>query len=124
VRRIAGPRGDERRWRRRRAGPWTLRDSQGNEVGKGETRLGSLGGFDLLVKLPPTMNLGQAVLQLEAVGGPLAGQHAHGFQVQEFRRPEFEVKAAASEGPFLVGGAVTVTVAPPTTRAGRCPGPR
>ncbi|MBV9957942.1 MAG: hypothetical protein JO360_05945, partial [Acidobacteria bacterium] len=34
----------------------------------------------------------------------------HQFQVQEFRRPEFEVTAEASEGPHFVGGDATATV--------------
>ena len=35
---------------------------------------------------------------------------AHNFQIQEFRRPEFEVSAQPSPGPFLVGGGGDVTV--------------
>ena len=69
------------------------------------------------------MNLGGAQLRLEARGGALGGQqHAHAFEVQEFRRPEFEVKAAASEGPFLVGGAATVTVTAAYYAGGALPG--
>jgi uncharacterized protein YfaS (alpha-2-macroglobulin family) len=102
---------------------WTLRDSRANEVAKGEARLSRLGGFDLTLKLPTTMNLGAAVLQLEARGAPLEGrQHAHVFQVQEFRRPEFEVKAEASEGPHLVGGTATVTVSAAYYAGGALPG--
>ena len=36
-------------------------------------------------------------------------EHVHQFQVQEFRRPEFEVTATASEGPHFVGNSATVT---------------
>ena len=35
--------------------------------------------------------------------------HAHQFQVQEFRRPEFEVTATASDGPHFVGNSATAT---------------
>ncbi|HUL76201.1 MAG TPA: alpha-2-macroglobulin family protein [Vicinamibacteria bacterium] len=124
VRRIgAGPRGDvEPLPPSAEALAWALRDAQGNEVGRGEARLGRLGGFDLAVKLPATMNLGSAVLRLEAAAGPLAGSHDHRFQVQEFRRPEFEVKAGASEGPFLVGGTATVTVSASYYSGGALPG--
>jgi len=102
---------------------WTLRDSQGNEVGKGDARVSRFGGFDLALKLPPTMNLGAAVLQLDAAGTALPGsQHTHGFQVQEFRRPEFEVKAQASEGPHVVGGAATVAVSAAYYAGGALPG--
>ncbi|HKP85216.1 MAG TPA: Ig-like domain-containing protein, partial [Blastocatellia bacterium] len=79
---------------------YTLRDSRGNEVLKGAADLNMLGGFDTAFKLPPTMNLGHASLmfQSEGVNAPLAGlNHTHQFQVQEFRRPEFEVTATASE---------------------------
>ena len=95
----AGPQGDVRP-AEVREGDYTLRDSQGNEVAKGSVAFDALGGFDLALSLPATMNLGTASLLITAGG---AGHH-HAFQVQEFRRPEFEVTATASEGPHLVGG--------------------
>jgi uncharacterized protein YfaS (alpha-2-macroglobulin family) len=125
VRRIgAGPRGDvEALPAEVNRLSWTLRDSQGNETAKGEAGVSGLGGFDLALELPSTMNLGTAVLQLEAVGSTLAGrQHAHTFEVQEFRRPEFEVKAAAGEGPFFVGDAATVAVRAAYYAGGALPG--
>ncbi|MBC7929279.1 MAG: Ig-like domain-containing protein, partial [Rubrivivax sp.] len=93
---------------------YTLHDSRGNEVTKGTARVNALGGFDLKLKLPPTMNLGDANLRLEAQGLKIAAsgqQHQHGFQVQEFRRPEFEVSAKTDEGPYFVGGHAQATVA-------------
>ncbi|HXK10111.1 MAG TPA: alpha-2-macroglobulin family protein [Vicinamibacteria bacterium] len=124
VRRIgAGPRGDvEALPPPAGAVAWTLRDAQGNEVGKGEAPLARLGSFDLSLKLPATMNLGRAVLHLEAGPASLAGSHDHRFEVQEFRRPEFEVKAAAGAGPFLVGGAATVTISASYYSGGGLPG--
>jgi alpha-2-macroglobulin len=94
---------------------YTLRDSQGNEVTKGSARLNAWGAFDLSVKLPPTMNLGHTQVRLvaDALPGPAgeAGrEHDHGFEVQEFRRPEFEVTAEAGAGPHLVGGSADATV--------------
>ncbi|MCA1619216.1 MAG: hypothetical protein LC795_07875 [Acidobacteria bacterium] len=92
---------------------YTLRDSRGNEVLKGAAPLNALGGFDTKLKLPPTMNLGGAHLQFQAEGAQvLAGnrQHQHAIQVQEFRRPEFEVSAKAGEGPHFVGGHAQATV--------------
>ena len=78
---------------------WTLRDSQGNETGKGEASVTRTGGFDLAVKLPTAMNLGPATLQfdVQGMGLPANYTYTHPFQVQEFRRPEFEVKAQASD---------------------------
>ena len=92
---------------------YVLKDSRGNDVLKGSARVNTLGGFDAAFKLPPVMNLGESYLQLEASqGGPESGrEHSHQIQVQEFRRPEFEVTAAASEGPHFVGADADVTVA-------------
>ncbi|MDQ3688329.1 MAG: MG2 domain-containing protein, partial [Acidobacteriota bacterium] len=92
---------------------YTLQDSRGNEITKGVAQLNALGGFDTKFKLPPTMNLGGASLNLEAQGGnktTVGRQHHHNFQVQEFRRPEFEVTTTASDGPHFVKGHAGVTV--------------
>ena len=56
-----GPRGDvEPLPASLRSLAWTLRDSQGNESAKGRAALDAGGGFDLALKLPPTLNLGTA----------------------------------------------------------------
>lgn len=105
---------------------YRLHDSQGNEVHKGVTAVGPAGGFDLTFDLPSGMNLGHAQLVLEAVKGAGAAginsTHAHSVQVQEFRRPEFEVSASASEGPHLVRQSATVTVAANYYAGGPLPG--
>ncbi len=92
---------------------YALKDSRGNEILKGNAAINALGGFDTAFKLPPTMNLGYASLELVAQGGKGAGagsEYGHQLQVQEFRRPEFEVTASASEGPHFVGGSADATV--------------
>ncbi|MBV8858151.1 MAG: hypothetical protein JOZ02_14565 [Acidobacteria bacterium] len=96
---------------------YTLRDSRGNEVLKDVVRLNALGGFDTKLKLPPTMNLGAAQVYFQAIGGesntpqaPAGREHFHQLQVQEFRRPEFEVSAKSDEGPHFVGGHAQATV--------------
>ncbi|HEX8174881.1 MAG TPA: Ig-like domain-containing protein [Pyrinomonadaceae bacterium] len=92
---------------------YTLSDSRGNEIAKGTLRLNALGGFDTKLKLPATMNLGHAQLNFVAEGGRLdvANRiYSHSFQVQEFRRPEFEVNTKASEGPLFIGQHATTTV--------------
>lgn len=90
---------------------FALRDAQGNEVAHGERELGALGGFDLRLKLPETMNLGAAVLSLDTLlAGVQQAQHVETLQVQEFRRPEFEVSASASAGPHVVGGGADLSV--------------
>ncbi len=88
-----------------------VRDSQGNEVLKGSAVINSLGGFDTKFKLPPTMNLGYTYVQLNADQASISGGSTqHYIQVQEFRRPEFEVNAQANEGPFFVKGFAETTV--------------
>ena len=90
---------------------YVLRDSRGNEAAKGTAPVGVSGGFDLTLALPATMNLGPAALELSTTApglGPIT--HGHTIQVQEFRRPEFEVGAQASPGPHFVGGEAVATV--------------
>lgn len=87
---------------------YVLKDSQDNEITKGTTRLNALAGFDLKLKLTPTMNLGRALLEFKLE--PDGGEHTHVFQVQEFRRPEFEIKIDASEAPHFVGAHATVAM--------------
>src|SRR3954467_6997915 len=81
---------------------FTLADSRGNEVTKGELGINALGGFDTVLKLPAGMNLGNANVTLDLQGTSLGSpRYAHSFQVQEFRRPEYEVTAQTPDGPFF-----------------------
>ncbi|MEM7160650.1 MAG: alpha-2-macroglobulin family protein [Myxococcota bacterium] len=102
VRRIAGA---------HRTIDYRVTDSQGNEVTKGELKLNAWGAFDVTVDLPDTMNLGYAYLQMTLRGSARPGKmQAHGFRVEEFRRPEYEVKTRISEGPHVVGDHAVSTV--------------
>ena len=89
---------------------YRLLDSRGNEVCKGKTTVGALGGFHLELELPKTLNLGQQKLELRADNGQAFN---HLFQVEEFRRPEFEVTASSTPASVLVGehSLVTATAA-------------
>jgi uncharacterized protein YfaS (alpha-2-macroglobulin family) len=80
---------------------------------KGTARVNAMGGFDAAFKLPPTINLGHAYMMLKAEGDLRTQgiESHHHFRVQEFRRPEYEVKTTASEGPYFVGRHATLTVA-------------
>lgn len=101
---------------------WVLHDSQGNEVLKGSQPVSALGGWDAAFTLPPTMNLGSSWMQLWAEGGNLGSGFNHVIEVQEFRRPEFEVSASASAGPVLVGDHASLTVAANYYSGGPLPG--
>ena len=91
---------------------YKVRGPRGNEFAKGELNLSELGGFHLSFRLPLEVNLGYANVSFAFLGvaGRSPGRHGHGFQVQEFRRPEFEVKAEKSPGPHIVLGQATATV--------------
>ncbi|MBV9928539.1 MAG: hypothetical protein JOZ96_26220 [Acidobacteria bacterium] len=86
---------------------YVLKDSRDNEVAKGSAKLSALAGFDFKLRLPPTMNLGGASLELKLHSTEQSFTHT--FQVMEFRRPEFELEARTSEAPHFVGSAATVT---------------
>lgn len=93
---------------------YKVNDESENEISKGELTLNLFGGFNTVFKLPPTMNLGIGTVEFEAIDGDakLGGRNSqHQFQVQEFRRPEFEVTAKTeSEGPLFVGGHADISV--------------
>ncbi|HSE98624.1 MAG TPA: MG2 domain-containing protein, partial [Blastocatellia bacterium] len=92
---------------------YALKDSRGNEILKGNAPINAMGGFNTVVKLPPTLNLGYTNLEFNAHGGNanVTGlSYQHTIQVQEFRRPEFEVTAQTTEGPHFLGGSATSSV--------------
>jgi hypothetical protein len=86
---------------------WVAHDPRGAELSKGDTQLTALGGFDFVVKTPNNANLGQAEVRISIPG---EDDGSHSFQIQEFRRPEFEVSASSSSGPNFVGEHATATV--------------
>lgn len=90
---------------------YKVRGSRGNDLASGSATVSAAGGFDFQVKLPPNANLGSARIELSAVGqgGDVSGRNAyHGFQIQEFRRPEFEVTSRGDEGPHMLGETASV----------------
>ena len=88
-----------------------VRDPRYAEIGTGTTTVDELGGFDFAFKLPGNANLGNAHVELSIPSAGLYGTaSSHSFQIQEFRRPEFEVTAKSSEGPHFVGEHAIATV--------------
>lgn len=86
---------------------YSVKDSQNNEIAKGTTNLNAFGAFDFKFKLTDNMNLGQAYVQIIGLGSSTN----HYFQVQEFRRPEFEVTAKVeTAAPHFVGNSANVSV--------------
>jgi len=94
---------------------YSVKDEEENEVLKGQLTPNLFGGFDTTFKLPANMNLGNAKVKFETksrMKGFDNENYTHEFQVQEFRRPEFEVTAKIeSDGPLFVGDRAEVSVA-------------
>ena len=100
---------------------YRVTDAVGNEIGKGTMPVNPVGGFDTKFTLPKTPNLGSAQVRLTAQG-KMKSETVHVIQVQEFRRPEFEVSAQASPGPFIIGAGGDVTVDAKYFAGGALPG--
>lgn len=87
---------------------------QGNEYATGQVEVNAWGGFDLSFTLPENANLGYASIQFIAQGSLSNlsySDYYHSFQIQEFRRPEFEVTARnETVGPYFVGDSAIVAV--------------
>jgi hypothetical protein len=93
---------------------YRVSDPQGSTLGEGRADVNALGGFDFVLNIPKNANLGTAQLYLSAAGSmnSLAGaEYYYSFEVQEFRRPEFEVNARSeTSGPYFAGGQAVVAV--------------
>lgn len=92
---------------------YQVTDPQGNQIADGTLDSSELGGFDLAFTLPENVNLGYANIYFNArnVSGVYNTDYYYNFQIQEFRRPEFEVTARNEEkGPFFVGEDAVVAV--------------
>jgi len=90
---------------------WSVKDPRNNEIAKGEGNLNAFGAFDFKFKLPDNANLGYARIDLTTSTSLTGGGHSHQFQIQEFRRPEFEVTAKVeTEAPHFVGGHAMLAV--------------
>jgi uncharacterized protein YfaS (alpha-2-macroglobulin family) len=93
---------------------YQITDPVGNSLGSGQADVNALGGFDFAFTIPEQVNLGYATVALSAqaslfnLGG---AQYSHSFQIQEFRRPEFEVTARnETEGPYFAGDKAMASV--------------
>lgn len=90
---------------------WSAKDARNNEIAKGSISTNPFGAFDLKFPIPDNSNLGASRVDFSEVGSPTAVAFSHDFQIQEFRRPEFEVSTKVeSEAPLFVGGNAMVSV--------------
>lgn len=93
---------------------YRITEPQGNEIGNGELQVNALGGFDLAYTIPAETNLGYAQITFQASGRGMNVSNtsfSRNFQIQEFRRPEFEVTARNdTPGPYLAGESAVAVV--------------
>ena len=90
---------------------YTVKDPRDNEIASGTANLNAFGAFDFKFTLPDNANLGAARIDLSTRTKLAGDTFSHQFQIQEFRRPEFEVSTRVeSEAPFFVGGTANVSV--------------
>ena len=90
---------------------YTVRDSSNNRIHTGSVKINPLGGFHFQFDLPDNANLGYAWIELRpAADDEYQARYDHVFQIQAFRRPEYEVSAAVSEGPHIAGSHALATV--------------
>ncbi|MDM7922329.1 MAG: alpha-2-macroglobulin family protein [Pyrinomonadaceae bacterium] len=89
---------------------WSAIDPRNNEIAKGTITTNAFGAFDFKFKLPDNANLGYARVEFREKPD-LSAAYSHQFQIQEFRRPEFEVSTKVeTEAPHLVGSSANVSV--------------
>ncbi|MCB0047027.1 MAG: Ig-like domain-containing protein [Caldilineaceae bacterium] len=104
---------------------YEIYDPRGNELDRGDLQLTEQAGFDLAFTLPENVNLGYATLYLRAPsqGQSFGAEYSHNFQIQEFRRPEFEVTAQIlDQGPFFLHDTAEAQVAAKYFAGGPLPG--
>lgn len=92
-----------------RTASWSARDAFGRDIGHGNVDLNANSGFALRFTVPPGVALGAAQVVVNVDDGGVRGSVMQQIQIQEFRRPEFEVVARTeSAGPYVLTGPVTV----------------
>ncbi|HUR99230.1 MAG TPA: MG2 domain-containing protein, partial [Pyrinomonadaceae bacterium] len=90
---------------------WSVKDARDNEIASGTGSLNAFGAFDFKFKLPDNANLGYSRIELSTDSGLSGNSYTHQFQIQEFRRPEFEVTTKVdSAAPHFVGGKADLSV--------------
>lgn len=90
---------------------YIVRDSRGAEIGKGAANLNAFGAFDFKFKLPDNANLGYTYVELKTNSSLDGATTQHNFQIQEFRRPEFEVSVKSeTPAPYFVKSSANVAI--------------
>ena len=92
-----------------RTAHWTARDAFGHDLGHGDVSLNDASGFDVKINVPAGAALGDAQFDATVDDAGVNGDASATFQIQEFRRPEFEVVTRVeSAEPHVLTSPVTV----------------
>ena len=86
-------------------------DAQNVELAKQQIEVSRFGGFNMKFDLPLDANLGAARISFRAPQSKTGEQQwlTHRFEIQAFRRPEFEVEVETDPAPHRVGEYVSAT---------------
>lgn len=103
---------------------YRITGSDGKEIGEGRVDVDQTGGFKLSFKIPEKVNLGRGNISFGLVDNnsdylekkrTAINQRAYfhaaysiPFSIQEFRKPEFEMKVSSSKGTSMLFGESTV----------------
>jgi len=91
---------------------YTAATEQGQEIASGEAPIDAHGGFALTFEVPDQVSLGSAFVELEAITDlslPYPN-HRHRFRIEEFRRPDYELRITRSDESLLRGSKMQVEV--------------
>lgn len=83
---------------------YSVSASDGQAVAKGSAAISERGSFDLNFELPTKMALGECEVEFatkKSQGEP-SQTTLHSFEVQEYKRPTFELSTSASPGPHIL----------------------
>jgi hypothetical protein len=87
---------------------YRVQSSGGHELARGQARLSAAGGFDLSFALPREVDLGHALVELEARMDGRTHKSGRGILVEEFRRPEYEVTLHAADATHFAGDLISL----------------
>lgn len=93
---------------------YQVHDAAGRSLAKGALRLNVFGGFNGSISIPTNADLGEASIHFTLRGTITAKlgspTYRHPFDIQQFRRPEYELNVTTSNGPHVIGTSALATV--------------
>ncbi|MBA3548069.1 MAG: hypothetical protein H0T76_16430, partial [Nannocystis sp.] len=101
-----GPKGGVRPWRSDVECDYVVTSPRGQEILTGKVKVGPLGTFSVDLAIPADGDLGNYQFQLKFPSGFFSNEQSfwHGFAVEAYRAPEFEVKVLREAAATLVYG--------------------